>query len=301
MPPAWDKPRVTGLLDNQVLSRIERLRLNTSGRMTSRMRGEHLSGKGGNSTEFSDYRDYVAGDDIRYVDWNIFSRLRRPYLKLYHLEEEQHVVIAVDASTSMVPGGKLERARELAAAFAVMGLFGTEPVSVYAFNAAADRPRHIGPLRGRGSMAKAFRFIEGIEGGGDAPVDEAVDRLLQQHRGRGAAVLLSDFLTFGDLRRTFNSLAGAGLEPFALQILAPTEIDPELTADLRLVDSESDQTLDVTAAGDLLAIYQEYRLRYQRQVERLAMQRGGRYFMAASDTPLPTLVLDHLRRKGWVS
>ncbi|MCA9044091.1 MAG: DUF58 domain-containing protein, partial [Planctomycetaceae bacterium] len=78
----------TPLLGNDVLARVERMRLNPLNRQTNRMRGEHLSGKGGTSIEFRDYRDYVAGDDIRYVDWNIFARLNEPYLKLYAHEEE---------------------------------------------------------------------------------------------------------------------------------------------------------------------------------------------------------------------
>ncbi len=86
--------QLTTLLDNDVLARVERLRLNPTRRQTNRSRGEHLSGKGGASTEFVDYRDYSPGDDVRYVDWNIFSRLNRPYMKQYRHEEEMHVVVA---------------------------------------------------------------------------------------------------------------------------------------------------------------------------------------------------------------
>src|SRR3569832_1411915 len=107
----------TSLLDNSVLGRVERMRLLPMRRLTNRSRGEHLAGKGGTSTEFNDYRDYSAGDDMRYIDWNIFSRLNRPYVKLYRHEEEMHVVIIVDTSTSMMFQDKFERAKQLAAAF----------------------------------------------------------------------------------------------------------------------------------------------------------------------------------------
>ena len=102
MQPDSDKPQLTGLLSNDVLHRLERTRINASRRFTNRTSGEHLSGKGGRSIEFSDYRDYVAGDDFRFVDWNAFARLHRPYLKLFHQEEEMNVVLLVDASSSMV-------------------------------------------------------------------------------------------------------------------------------------------------------------------------------------------------------
>ena len=91
--------QLTTLFDNSTLNQIERMRLRPNRRLTNRARGEHLSGKGGSSTDFADFRDYVAGDDLRYVDWNIFARLRRPYIKQFQHEEEIHVVLLVDAST----------------------------------------------------------------------------------------------------------------------------------------------------------------------------------------------------------
>ncbi|MFM7831373.1 MAG: DUF58 domain-containing protein, partial [Planctomycetaceae bacterium] len=78
----------TSLFDNSVLHQIERMRLRPQRRLTNRARGEHLSGKGGSSTDFADFRDYAAGDDLRYVDWNIFARLQRPYIKQFQHEEE---------------------------------------------------------------------------------------------------------------------------------------------------------------------------------------------------------------------
>src|SRR6476660_10141320 len=112
----------TTLLDNETLARLERMRLAPRRRLTNRSRVEHHAAKGGTSTEFADYRDYVPGDDVRYVDWNIFARLERPYVKLYRHEEEMHVVTIVDASTSMQFDGKFEPAKQLAAAFGLLGL-----------------------------------------------------------------------------------------------------------------------------------------------------------------------------------
>ena len=218
MASARDKTRVTPLLPNDVLDRLERLRMNTIRRFTNKSRGEHLSGRGGSSVEFSDYRDYAPGDDMRFVDWNIFARLHRPYLKLYRQEEEMHVVILVDASSSMLFEGKLWRAKELAAAFSVMGLFGVEKVSVWAFNSLEEAPSYLAPCVGRANMKKVFSFIEGIEGEGDAPLELGIEAFLKHHVGRGVAVLLSDFLTFGDLRRAFNLLFSGGLEIFGIQI-----------------------------------------------------------------------------------
>ncbi|MFH0911002.1 MAG: DUF58 domain-containing protein [Planctomycetota bacterium] len=300
MPLIESRARLTTLMANETLSRLERLRLNTLRRFTNKSRGEHLAGKGGRSIDFSDYRDYVPGDDVRFVDWNIFSRLNRPYLKLYHQEEEMHVLILLDASTSMRYEEKFLRARELAAAFGVMGLLQGERVSVYAFHRRGEAPWRFPPSVGRANMRKLFAFLEGLESRGEATLDAAVDAALRHHFGRGVAVLLSDFLTAGDLQRACNRLFSNGLEIFALQILGPTEIDPEVTGDLRLVDSEIQSTLDISGAGELVEIYQDYRQAHERRVATLCRRRGGRFLSVSSATPLAELLFDQLQRRGWI-
>src|SRR4051812_13521148 len=121
--------QLTPLLSNRELDRLARMRINARRRFTNRARGEHLAAKGGTSTEFCDYRDYAPGDDVRFVDWNIFARIERPYLKLFHQEEELHVAVVLDASNSMLFEGKFELARQIATAFGVVGLRGSEKVS----------------------------------------------------------------------------------------------------------------------------------------------------------------------------
>ena len=291
--------QLTSLLTNRDLDRLGRLRINAARRFTNRARGEHLAAKGGTSTEFCDYRDYAPGDDMRFVDWNIFSRLNRPYVKQFHHEEEMHVAILVDASNSMLFEEKFALARQLAAAFAVLGLRNQEKVSVYALRSAGAPPR-LAPCTGRASQAKTFTFIENIERGGDAPIERGIESFLRQHSGRGVVVVLSDFLTGGDLKRAFSLLHGSGLEVLALQILGPGEIDPELAGDLRFFDSETAAHLDVTSAGDLLAIYQEYRAAHQQMIETLAQQRAGRFFSVSASEPFERVFFDLLRRKGWI-
>jgi uncharacterized protein (DUF58 family) len=276
------------------------LRICPVSRRTSRSRGEHLSGKGGTSTEFCDYRDYAPGDDTRFVDWNIFARLHRPYLKQFHKEEERHVVLLIDASASMRFEDKLKLGKQLAAAFGIMGLLNNERVSAYASRQAGDAPDRLPPCRGRASMRTVFQFIEGVEGRGDAPLDRAVELLLRHHSGRGVCVILSDFLTFGDLKRGFNLLYAAGLEPLGIQILGPQEIEPEMTNDLRLVDSETQETLDVSSSADLLNLYQEYRQGLENDLALLCRRRSGRFLPVSSAVPVESVLFDQLRRRGWL-
>lgn len=299
-------PQLTPLLANADLDKLARLRLRPLQRLTSQARGEHLGGKGGASTEFCDYRDYAAGDDLRHVDWNAFSRLHRPYLKVFHTEEERHVLLLLDASSSMRFENKLRRAKELAAAFAALALRGQERFSACAFYSPADgQPPRLPPCRGRTSLRKAFAFLEDIDEarGGDLTLERGIEAALKHHPGgRGIAVVLSDFLTAGDLARAFNLLAGAGLEIWAVQLLGPSERDPAqaITGDLRLVDSETAQALDLSAAGDLLALYHEHRLAHENRLQALCQARAGRFVSLGSDEPLASVLFDRLRRLGWI-
>ena len=299
MPPSDISTSVTSLFGNDVLTRIERLRLNASRRFTNRSRGEHLAGRFGQSMEFRDFRDYAAGDDIRFLDWNALARLQRPYIKLFHQEEEMHVVILLDTSESMAFEGKFERARQLAGAMAVMGLLAPERVSVRAVGQ-ADVVRTQGPFHGRASMRPVFNFLESIEPGGDVTINVGIEQVLKNHHGRGVVVVISDFLTTDDLRGPFNHLFSRGLEIFAVQLLGPTEIDPDVNGDIRLMDAETAGNLDVSGAQHLLDLYQQYRTDHQRLVDELCRRRGGRFVSFSSDLPLEQMLFDQLRRRGWV-
>ena len=296
------KAQLTELLSNKTLGRIERMRLNPMCRLTSRHRGEHLSGRGGSSMEFADYRDYSPGDDIRFIDWNIFSRLNRPYLKLFRLEEEMHLVIISDASESMAFDGKFEMAKKLAAAFGVMGLFGNERVSAWYPN---DNPDFSGPAKfpschGRAKLRQFLHFTGDSEAGGSLPFDNAVDDVLKHHKGKGIVVLLSDFFTFGDMTRNMNALFSSGLEIFAVQILSPAELNPELTTDARFVDSETENNLDVSSGGSLLSIYHDHRKEHTGNLEKICKQRSGRFLSISSDMKIETILFDIMQRRGWI-
>lgn len=292
--------RFTSLFDNSTLSQIERMRLRPLRRLTNRARGEHLSGKGGSSTDFADFRDYAVGDDLRYVDWNIFARLRRPYIKQFQHEEEMHVVLLVDASTSMLFDNKLMLAKQAAAAMGIMGLHNVERVSAYALHGQQGKPWNLPPGTGRTRIRQLLQFLEQLEGGGNIPVERAIETMLRFHRGRGVAILISDFLSFGDLGRPFNLLFSSGLEVWGLQVLSDAEVNPNVQGDLRFIDSETQETLDITNASELLSVYHDQRLWLQQNLDSMCRSRQGRFLSVSSAMSIQTVLFDHLCRQGWV-
>lgn len=294
------KRQLTSLFDNSILNRVERMRLNPRRRLTNRSRGEHLAGKGGSSTDFADYRDYAAGDDIRYIDWNIFARLQRPYVKQFLHEEELHVVLLIDASTSMVFYDKLQKAKQLAAAFGIMGLLNVERVSVFVGHHVPGQSFMLPPGTGRPRVRQLLDFLEKVEGGGAVPVEDTIDTMLKFHRGRGIAIILSDFLTFTDLSKSLNMLFSSGLEIWGLQILGQQEIEPDVNGDLRFVDSETGGTLDITNAGELLSIYHAQREALQDVIDGQCRRRNGRFLSVNAADSMESLLFDQLCRHGWV-
>jgi uncharacterized protein (DUF58 family) len=235
------------------------------------------------------------------VDWNIFSRLERPYLKLFRREEERHLVILVDISRSMGFAGKLSRACELAAGFAVMALHANDRLSIWAVGGPAQA-QSLAPTRGRASLRRAFAVLEQLEtASGTIPIEAAIETMLARHRGRGVCILLSDLLTDGDLKRSLGRLASQGLEPALIQILAPAEIDPDIVGDVRLVDCESAGTLDVSGVGDLLDLYHQHRLAYQERLAEWASGRGGRFMTASSAESAASMLAGRLRKAGWIA
>ncbi len=291
--------QLTNLLTNDAIARLERLRVKPHCHFTNRFTGSHQARKGGTSTDFADFRDYTPGDDMRFVDWNSFSRLHRPYIKLFHEEEITHFLVLIDGSKSMQFEGKFQRAKELAAAFSLMALRHTERLSIQCLT---QKPHRLLPCTGRASMNKVFTFLERLDEPDDTvPFEIAIEKALQHHSGRGIVILLSDFLTFGSLKRSFNALFSSGLEILALQLLGPTEIDPDITSDFRLVDAELDENLDVSVSGDLLQFYQDHRLAYQEELASLCQSRSGRFLSVSTESTLEGTLFDTLRRAGWVS
>ena len=288
------------MLSNQLIARLERLRIQSLRKVANRGRGEQLAGRGGSSIDFADYRDYTPGDDLRFVDWNIFSRLERPYLKLFRREEERHVVILIDVSRSMSFDGKLLRARELAAGFCVVALHAHDVVSVWA----VDGAQAGASARRMAAAACAGRSAPSRASPRPPPSSRSSSPSRPCSRSTAAAASPSCSRTSspkGICARASTCSPPQGLEPALIQILGASEVDPDLSGDVRLVDCESAGVLDVSAAGDLMALYHHYRLAYQKQLAEWCSVRQGRFLSISSADRAEVLLGEVLRRKGWLA
>lgn len=288
------------LLEPEFMHKLERLALMAKKVKSGATKGERRSSRKGSSVEFADYRDYVQGDDLRHVDWNIYGRLESLYIKLFEEREDLTLHLLIDASKSMGFGSphKLLFAKRLAAALGYIALSGYERVSVEAFSGAESQ--RINPCRGKASVRKLFSFIESIEAGGGTRLEGSCRSYLARNRTKGVAVLISDFFDDSGFEGCFRQLNQAGSDLYAIHVLAPEEISPLLTGDLKLIDSETEAFAEISVSRALLKRYTSNRDGFCESVRSYCTARGIGHVTASSDSSIEELTLDLLRKGGMV-
>jgi len=300
---------MSALLTPDLLRRLEQFQLLAARRAKSSAKGERRSRARGQSVEFADYRSYVAGDDFRHLDWNLYGRLDRLFLKLYEEERELPVRIFLDASESMSFGEprKFDFARQIAAAVGYVALCGFDRVSVIPFpnvtngegqamtsEEAAARGA-LRAVRGKKSSLQFFRNLSAVTARGPANLNDALRRGAFEARQAGVAIVLSDFLDPAGYESGITALVGRGFQVNAVQILAPDETAPSTFGDLRLVDSETGGLQEVTFGKFRLKHYQQTVQNFIQRLREFCTTRGANFFMAGSDTDLQDLLLKQLR------
>ncbi len=301
-PAAPDAVRAAGpeddLLDPGFLETLERLSLVSRRRLRGGQRGERRSLLRGRGIEFADHRAYEPGDDYRYIDWNIASRLDRLFVKLFSEEEDLNVTILVDVSASMAAGtpSKLGLAKHLAAAIGYIGLVNLDRVGVTAFTSAPG-PR-LSRLRGRARAADLLRFLGGLRPSGETDLGRSLRRLLTDAKRRGLLVLLSDLLDPRGYAEGLRLAHHHRFQTFLIHILAEEELAPQLGGDLRLIDVETRRAVEVTVDAEALRSYAAARDAFFREIERFCFRYGIDYLRTVSSTAPDTLVLQYLRQAG---
>lgn len=286
------------LLDGEFLSRIDQLQLVSRKIVLGKIHGERLTRRRGQSVEFADYRQYVPGDDLRMIDWNIFGRLDRLFLKLFLEEEDLHVHILVDASASMRAGkpSKLFYAKRVAAALGYIALANYDRLSVGVY--AGGTPVMLSGLRGKANVIRVLDFLARAKAAGTTDTGAAVRSFSVANRSKGVVVLISDLLDKQGHEAALRFLLSGAHDVFVIQVLAPEETDPELAGDLLLVDCEDDDETEVTVSAPLLRRYRDNLAAFVASVRDYCTRRGMTHILARTSLPFDVLVLDFLRKRG---
>lgn len=293
-----DRAQTEELLDPQFMARLDQLALVSRKIFAGKMRGERITKRRGESVEFADYRSYVVGDDLRFLDWNIYARLEQLFLKLFLQEEDLHVSVLLDMSKSMDWGqpNKWLYVRRLAAAVAYIGLINFDRVSLYAY--ANGLQSVLLGLRGRRLMFKVVEFLSSLECGGPNNLPAAGKQFAIRHPQPGIVLILSDFFEKAGYEEGLRYLLGRHYDLHVVQVLSPEEIDPVLAGDLRLTDVEDDDVAEVTVSRALINRYKANLRGYCEQLKDYCTRRGISYLFTSTETPFDQIVLTYFRQRG---
>jgi len=288
------------VFDQAFLESLRRIQLLAREPSGGRLEGARVSRSTGSGVEPADWRPYLRGDSPRDVDWRAFARLGRLFVRLRAREESSNVYVLIDSSASMGIGRptKFTFARRVAGALAAAALSGLDAVSVGLMRGSeCDTSER---LTGADRLPEIVKILEAAHAGGETDTARGLTSFLDGAPERGVVVVLSDFLSEGDVGPALAAAAELGFEGALVQVLAPSEVEPSNTGRERLVDSESEAELEMRFSPRVRDAYVEERARHFEDLSAAATGAGFHAATLRTDTRLEDAVLVDLRRAGVV-
>lgn len=287
------------LLAPDFMAKLEQLELVSRKMLVGRFKGDRLSKRKGSSVEFADHRHYAIGDDLRFLDWNLYARMDKLFIKLFLEEEDLHLHLLVDQSLSMDFGkpSKLHYAKQVAAALGFVGLVNLDRIGIYSFG--ADLGPKLAGLRGRASTWRLMQFLDQlppVPGAGN--LRQSLRTFSLQAPRRGIVVLISDFMDKQGFEEPLRYLLARQMDVYCVQVLSPEEITPEVVGDLRLLDTEDEDVAEVTVSAALLKRYQRNLAEFRGSLLQFCTNRGIACLFTSTQEPFDRLVLNYLRQRG---
>ena len=308
------------MLSEALLAALRNLRLHAPRRRVGSTTGERRSIKRGRSVEFADYRNYTPGDDPRRVDWNVYARLERPYIKLFEDEEDLTTHILLDSSPSMhwqdeeeeSVSGKWQRAADLATAFGYVALVSGDKLVLDASNG-----QRYGPKRGAAAMAGLVKFIEQLtentaqNAANNSPPNrsaqgskpQTINHWLRRYAldaRPGFGILISDLLDEQGYIDGLNALGSSRIDIHVVHTLCPAELDPQFVGDLKLKDVETAAFQDMSMDDVALNQYRERLDAWTTEISAFCRKRGGKYHLTDTSAPIEQILLRDLRKEEWL-
>ena len=316
-PSAPSPKTLEDLLGADLVSRLNALDVHSKRVFAGTMPGERRSKRRGQSVEFDDFRQYVPGDDLRHIDWNVFARLDKFFIKLFREEQDLSVHVVLDTSGSMLaasPAGgapgmsKLDYARRLAMCIAYVAVAQNNRVQVSSFGSGPLRQSSPGRGRAHAAHLAAFLLEQDPAGADPEPFGLAMRRIAQTRAGKGIVVVLSDFLFPPEgadpgYAAGLGMLASGEFDVCAVRVLTPGEVDPasegdRFRGDLKLTDTESGASAEISVSRALIASYRRRLAEFESGFETFCRARGISTGLFTTDTPIERVLLRDLRRLG---
>ncbi|HLF90198.1 MAG TPA: DUF58 domain-containing protein [Anaerolineales bacterium] len=297
------------LFDEPTLRKLNTLTLIANKVRAGAMKGDRRSKKRGVSIEFADYRDYVPGDDLRHLDWNVYARLERPFIKLFEEEEDLAVHLLVDASKSMNWGGisgeingdhnKFDYARKLTAALGTIALSAGDQITIGFLTPTGTGPQY-GPARGVHHTLRLLTYLEKQPAAGQTNLNQSLQTYALAARRPGLTFIITDLFDPNGYESGLGRLQSRGHELVLLHLLSPDELDPQLAGDLRFVDIETGYTQEVSLDSSIRDLYRARVAAWQDEIRLFCQKREIHYLPLSTAVPWDKVVLFQMRREGIV-
>ena len=285
------------VIDESFFQQLELFSLAVKDNVAGLFGGNHKSKKFGSSSEFADYRDYLEGDDITKIDWNIYGRTEKMYLKLYLDERQMQTRIYIDCSTSMSYNGKDEMAVRLATALAYLSIKEMDRVSIYAIRGKIAEPI-LEKIVGKDAFTQTIGRINKLKFGGDAYISEALTRSVVGF-GDGRSIIISDFLTDNNFFDSIDYLRGKKRDVLCLQVLSPQEMHPEVRGKTIIRDSEDSMRFYKDNIGrEILNAYKKAVEYITSRIDNFCTSREADYQLVTTDQSVKEVLLKTLADKG---
>ena len=299
-PSPSNRSRSSLRLDPGFMAKLDKLDVVSRKMLAGKMKGERRSKRRGQSVEFADFRNYVVGDDLRFIDWNIYARLDKLFLKLFLEEQDMALYVLIDLSGSTDYGepNKAYYMKQMAAALGYIGLVNYNRVTVAAM--ADGQLMDSGALRGRRSVPRLLHFLDTLQPGGGTDLETACKSFAMRNRTKGICVVMSDFYDKNGFEPGLRYLASGRYDLFALHILSPEEMSPSTKGDFKLIDIEDEDSAEITGNAQVLKAYEANLKAYCLELQNFVTRRGGSYMLRSTAVPFESTVLNYLRERGLV-
>jgi len=308
----------TALFDREFLRKLESLAFVSRRIYRGEARGAHASVRRGTSLDFADFRTYQPGDDFRTIDWGIFGRLDRLFVRLYAEEEDLTVHLLLDVSGSMAFGSppKIDYARRLAAALGYVGIGSLDRVGVTTFGAGlggaggaeSASGGALAPRRGRAQLFHLLEYLSALRPSGGTDIARSLEDFARRSRNPGLAIVLTDLLdvsggatsaasgALDGYRRGLSALLFHDFDVVLVHILDREEIGPGEQGALRMTDMETSRSLSLSVDQGLLAAYRAKVAGFFGDVEAFCLKNRIEYLRTATVVPFEDVVLRYLRQ-----
>ena len=288
-------------LSTDLLSQLRRLKLQPRSQYRGRLKGERRSRNHGVGLEFADYRPYQTGDDLTHVDWNLYARSGRRFIKLFQAEANLTVYFLIDSSSSMGLGDptKLDLAKQIVTALSYIALANFDQVQIY-----TCQQRLLTVLASTYSKTQfpqVAQALATISAEGQTDLESCLKQFAEQNEP-GIVILISDFFDGAThaYQKGLISLVGQQFEVTAIQILCRAEQQPNFAGGVQLTDIETGQSKEITVSAQVLVSYQRRLQQFLAQTVQFCRGHAITYLLTSSESSLEQVILHDLRQTGLV-